>query len=218
MKRLIQAMLVLAVTCGVASAEYRQTYYLKGFSQRSSAATAPYAQSGGTVASIVDSIPFGTTFTSRWIPIAGARQVTINIRATAADSDSVVRVLLATVDTASSIAAVPDTTGAMSGNLSQGVSLITSYRGTGGTTWGPTFCKLMNLVPFHGSSSGLGHIPVRWIRLEVTAPTRLCVGPAEGGQACNSMHGVRIWVDVVYDDQPRGQDAYYPFSGATTLP
>lgn len=185
-----------------ARSEYMETFYIHGFTR-----------SGSTISSGGDSIPFGTVMKSRWIPIFGARQVTINIRATAADSDSTVVIKFANADTSTVLTATLDTlTNQAPSNIASGAQVLSNYRGTGGTSWGPGDVRTINIAPIRGANFANAFIPVRWFRLEVTAPTRQCTGGASG-QACNSMHGVRIWAHVMRDDPPRGSDPFYPFHG-----
>jgi hypothetical protein len=196
----------LLALVGTAIAERLDTFYEFGFSRTLS-----------FISTRVDSIPAGATFSTHWIPISGASQVNFFIRATNADSDSVVSVVLAAVDTVLGTTAIIDTLGTDPGMLGSGVGVYSSYKGTGGTSWGPNLAKTITIVPYRNSVVAMPYIPMRWARLIVTAPLAGTVAVNSWNTVkANSMHGVRIWAEVRRDHEQTGSSPTYPFSGVAS--
>ena len=210
MKRLMLAVFAVVALCGIASAEYRETYYIHGFTR-----------SGATILSAGDSITAGGTVTSRWIPVLGAKQVNLYMRAATADSDSVVRVYFQSVDTATAVSSLTaaniDTAITEAGSLGTGVAVYSNYAGTGGVSWGPATGRVITILPYSNTVTDFPYIPQRWMRFVVIAPLGGCCADHDGSNEVssftNTMTGVRIWAEVIRDGEPRGQTGYYPFHG-----
>jgi len=210
MTRRLQAVTVvaaLALLVGTAIAERLDTYYEFGFTRTLNFITTR-----------VDSIPAGATYSTRWIPISGARMVSFFMRATAADSDSTVSVTLAAYDTVAGVAANIDTSSAAAGepgSLGQGCGVYSSYRGAGGASWGAAVSRVVTIVPFKSATAEFPYIPMRWVRFTVIAPLAGSVA-ANGWNTSklNTMHAVRMWVEVRRESEPKGTDPNYPFNGA----
>jgi len=199
----------LAILFGTAWAERCDTWYEFGF-----------GRSLNFISTRVDSIPAGTTFNTRWIPISGARMVSFFMRATAVDSDSTVSVQFASADTVIGAPANIDTSSAAAGepgSLGLGVGVYSSYRGAGGVGWGANLCRTITVVPFRSATTAFPYIPQRWVRFTVIAPLAGSVA-ANGWNTSklNTMHTVRIWVEVRRDGERTGADPYYPFNGVAS--
>lgn len=214
MKKLLLILALMLSIASTASATVRtSTFYEFGFTKSVL----------GTIATRADSIPFGTTFKTHWIPCQNAKMIKFNMRATAADSDSVVTVRVANADTVAGLAIAIDTSSTVAGSLSnasflpgQGVHVVSNYVGSGGVSWDPANARLISVVPFAGPAAMFPYIPQRFVRFTIVAPTRQCTGGASG-QACNTMHNVRIWVEVLYDGDNTGQEPTYPFQGGAAF-
>lgn len=208
LKRFLLALALLGLFAAPAHAMRNSVYYEFGFTK-----TGPF------ISTRTDSIPFGATFKTHWIPCMGARLIKFNMRASTADSDSVVTVKFANADTIAGLAVAIDTSSTTAGSLSNasflpgvGVHVVSNYVGSGGVSWDPANARLISVVPFVSTTAIFPYIPQRWVRFTVVAPSRQCTQGASG-QACNSMHAVRIWVEVMYDGENTGQEPTYPFSG-----